>query len=247
MVKLLYLPLLLSLSLSADPLYSFKSLSINYLDWTKSTEKKTAHKDFTYLKIDGGFGYEWIDFFGYISLENPTKSYYQEFPNNRRYVGFADIDIEIKNNFKLHIQDFYARSEAFSVNDFVVGFAYRYQNSSGFWIKPFLGLHFTNDTYFDGLNGFMGGWTFHLPWKLGDQKFALFQWNEIEFARDKKFYQHQGSPIGDSKSYGLNGAMSFWWYISDATCTGLEYRYAKHKLGSIEYQEAFVYNLKYYF
>lgn len=220
---------------------------MSYLDWSKATEKKTAHKDFTFLKIDGGFGYEWIDFFGYITLENPTKEYKEEYADNQRYVAFTDIDIAIQNNFKLHIQDFYTHSNTFTVNDFVVGFAYRYQNSSGFWIKPFIGLHFTNDTYFDGLNGYMSGWTFHLPFKIYDESFVLFQWNEIEFAREKKFYEDQGTPIGDGKSYGLNGSMSFWWYINDTISTGFEYRYAKHKLGNIEYQAASIYNFKYKF
>jgi len=198
------------------------------------------------VKLDGGFGYGWMDFYGYLTLENPTKSYSEDFPNNQRYVGFGDLDIKLKNNVKLHIQNFYSNSNSFSVNDFVIGLGYKYQQKN-FWIRPFLGVHHTYDTFYKGINGYMGGWVFDYRFKLFDQNFSLFQWNEIEFAREKKFYETDGVPVGDGKSYGLNGAISLWWFITQSISSGLEYRYANHKLGNIEYQSGYTYTLKYNF
>lgn len=187
-----------------------------------------------------------MDFYGYLTLENPTKSYNNDFPNNQRYVGYGDLDIKLKNNLKLHIQNFYSNSHDFSVNDFVIGLSYRYQIEN-FWIKPFLGLHHTYDTFYKGMNGYMTGWVFDYRFKLMGQNCSLFQWNEIEFGRNKKFYEDNGIPIGDGKSYGLNGALSLWWFITQSISSGLEYRYADHKLGNIEYQAGYTYTLKYNF
>jgi len=246
--KLFFISLLLGGSLFAKPLYSFKSVGISYLDWTNSTEKKTTQRDFSFLKLDGGFGYDWMDFYGYVSLENPIKSYDDNSPHNQRYVGFVDTDFKLIDDFKLHIQDFYLNSKEYSVNDFVLGFSYKYNNFNGFWIKPFLGIHITNDTYFDGFNGYMTGWVFDYRFQIYNQNFSLFQWNEIEFKRTKDFYQlNDGTPIGDGKSYGLNGSISLWWLINNDFSSGAEYRYANHKLGSIEYQSAYIYTLKYNF
>lgn len=239
--------MLVSVSLYADPLYTFKSVSLNYIDWTNTTEAKTEQRDFSFVKVDGGFGYEWVDFYGYVTLEQPTKSYDNEFPDNQRYVGFFDTDIEIKNSFKLHIQTFYAKSRDFYVNDFVVGLGYKYQKNSGFWIKPFIGVHHTYDTFYKDWNGYMGGWVFDYRFKVLENQFSLFQWNEVEFAREKSFYEDDGAAIGDGKSYGLNGALSLWWHVNNDISGGLEYRYAKYKLGTTEYQSAYVYTLKYNF
>ena len=237
---------LLATSLYSSQLYySFANVGINYLDWTSTTQKQTSQEDFAYLSLEGGAGWDWGEFYGIANLENPTRSS-EDAPNDLRYTAFVDFDIKIVDGWRVHFQDYNLRSKDFFVNDFVVGGAYKYKNDSGFWIKPFLGAHFTNDTYFDGLNGYMTGWTFKYDFTLFEEKFALFQWNEIEFARKKSFYENSdGTPTGDGRSHGLNGALSVWWNMSNSFISGLQYRYAHHKLGSIEYQNAVVYTLKY--
>lgn len=240
--------LLFFVSLSADPLYSYKNINLNYLDWSGATEKKTSQKDFAYVGVEGGFGYDSFDFYGYLNLENPTKSYNGNPPDTLRYVGFSDLDIKLRDAWKLHIQNFYLNGDDFRVNNFVVGLAYKYSDGSGFWIKPFLGMHYTSDTYFNDLNGYMTGWVLHYPFAISGEQFSLFQWNEIEFGRKKNFYEDSsGNPTGDGKSYGFNGAVSLWWYHMQALTSGVQYRYAKHKLGSLEYQSALIYTLKYNF
>ena len=247
MYKFLTLIIFSSVTLYAQTLYSFSNVSINYLDWSSSTKSKTSKEDFAYVTLEGGVGWDWGEFYGNVNLENPTKKYSDESPNELRYTAFGDFDINIKNGFKIHFQDFHLHSDTFYVNDFVVGASYKYESNFGLWIKPFIGVHYTNDTYFNGLNGYMGGWVFNYDFEMFNQKFSISQWNEIEFARDKEFYENDGEPIGDSKSYGLNGALSTWWHINDDITSGVQYRYANHKLGNIEYQSAFIYTFKYNF
>lgn len=239
MIKLFVMSLFLSLSLSAEALYSFANVNINYLDWTTTTEEQTAQKDFEYLGVEGGIGWEGSDFYGFANVEN--------FAKDARYSSYGDLDIKIANGFRFHIQNFNLRGDTFSVNDFVVGASYKYQSNFGLWFKPFLGIHITNDTYFDGFNGYTTGWLLNHDFKIYEARFSLFQWHEIEFARTKEFYEKEGVAIGDGKSYGLNGALSIWYYINEPLTLGLQYRYANNKLGNIGYQSALIYTLKYNF
>jgi len=235
-------------SSSLKPNYYYANVNVNYLDWLSKTQELESKDDFLYFGVEGGANWDEGDFYGFLNLENPFQSYTDEDPHSLRFTAFADVDINIKNNFKIHIQDYHLHSESFYVNDFVVGASYKYMSDFGLWFRPFLGVHFTNDTYYDGFNGYMTGWLFSYNFKLFDQDFNIFQWNEIEFAREKDFYKaDDGSRIGDSESWGLNGALSFWWLINKSFSTGLQYRYADNKLGSAEYQSAFIYTARYHF
>jgi len=247
MKKIFILLMTLYISTQAEMLYIFSNLSINYLDWNKQTHNSTTQEDFAYLNLEGGAGWDWGEFYGNASLENPTKKYNTSSVDNQRYTGFIDFDIKVKDGFYIHFQDFFLQSKNFYVNNFVVGAAYKYHNGSNFWIRPFLGAHLTNDTYFDGFNGFMTGVKFNYDFIMYEEKFNIFNWTEIEFARDKEFYEDSGTPIGDSKCYGLNGDLNFWWNINENFSTGMHYRYAKYKLGFSAYQSAFIYTFKYNF
>jgi len=229
------------------PFYSFANVGINYFDWSQATEDKTTKEDFAYLSVEGGAGWDFVELYANANLENPTKQYSDESPNNLRYTAFVDLDIKLVEGFRLHFQDFFLEGLDYYVNDFVAGVSYKYRNDAGFWIKPFIGLHYTTDTYYKGLNGYMAGWTLNYPMEFFEENFALFWWNEIEFDRNRDFYLSGGEPVGDGKSYGLNGSMNFFWHINKSITTGLQYRYAEHKLGSIEYQSGLIYMLKYNF
>ena len=229
------------------PNYSFSNIAINYLDWTQQTHNLTEQEDFAYISVEGGAGWDSAELYAIVNLENPMKTPQDEAPKDLRYTLFADFDIKVKDGWRLHFQDYYLRGNSFYVNDFVVGASYKYVSDFGLWIKPFIGAHLTNDTYFDGWNGYMTGWTFNYDFKMWNEKFSLFQWNEIEFARAKAFYEFEGEATGDGRSYGLNGALSLWWHINPSFTTGVQYRYADNKLGSPEYQSAMVYSMKYNF
>jgi len=127
--KVLLLTTLFTTSIFAEQLYSFSNVSVNYLDWSKGTEDRTTQKDFGYVTLEGGVGWDWGEFYGNLNIENPTKKYTDdETSNTQRYATFADFDINIKNGFRLHFQNFHTHSDTFYVNDFVVGGAYKYQN-----------------------------------------------------------------------------------------------------------------------
>jgi len=230
------------------PNYYFVNNSINYLDWSSSTEKNTAQEDFAYLELEGGAGWDWGQFYGFIDIENPSSSYDDEPAKNLRIVLKPILDIYIKNNFAFHIQTFYLNSKSFYVNSLVTGVSYLYTTDFGLWFTPFIGAHYQSSTYYSGFNGYTFGWSFNYDFTISSQSFYIFNWHEIEFSRAKEGYElEDATPIGDGKSYGTNGALSVWWKINQHIHTGLQYRYAKYKLGSSAYQSGIIYTAKYYY
>lgn len=159
------------------------------------------------------------------------------------------LDIKLGNsNWYFHLQNYFLDSNGFNVNNLVPGIAYKYTSGSGFWIRPFIGPHIQESTYYDGFNGWMAGWVFCYDFTVSGQKFALAQWHEFEFDRAKEHYQlEDGTPIGDGKSHGTNGAISLWWTPIKQVTAGVQYRYSHYKLGYAGYANAVIYSLKYNF
>lgn len=117
-----------------------------------------------------------------------------------------------------------------------------------FLVRPFVGSHYQNSTYYNGNNGYMAGWFLNYKFKLSKKKFSLSQWHEFEFSRAKEHYQlSNGTPIGDGRSSGLNGSVFMYWHPNSSIITGLQYRYSYYKLGFATYQSAIIYTLKYNF
>ena len=234
-------------SAEAQTLYSFLNTQVSFLDWSSKTETKTQNADFLYFTIEGGIGWDWGEFYGNFNIENPFHSYKDSFPSDLRLSGFGDFDIKIAKGFRLHMQNYHLQERLFYVNDFVFGFSYKY-NHKNFWIKPFFGLHHTYSTYYKDLNGYIGGWVFAYDFEMFHTNFQLAQWNEIEFKRKKSYYlDSDDQPVGDGKSWGFHGALSLWWLMNRKLTTGVQYRYAQHKLGHFEYQNAWIYTIKYNF
>ena len=241
MIRILCMLLFIGVIVNAKPIYTFKNVSINYLDWSSSTENKTSHNDFSYLELEGGAGYSWGDFYGFVDIENPTQNYNSKSPNDRRYALKPIFDINLVDNIDIHIQDYYFKSKSYYVNNFVIGLSYFYANEN-FWIRPAIGIHHQDNTYGSGKNGYMFRWALNYNFNAICESFSLSQWHEIEFDKAKKHYQ-----FSDGKSKGTNGALSLWWNINKKYTAGLQYRYADHKLGFNEYQHAYIYSLKYNF
>ena len=233
---------------SLNPAYSLTDMSVNYFNWSQDTKSKTAQQDFSYLEIENCSGWSWGDFYMFGDLENHITNYNKTSIDDMAIVLKPIADVKLYNNWSLHVQDYYWQSKAFYTNDAVVGISYKYVSDFGLWIKPFIGEHYQNTSYFSGLNGYMAGWVFNYDMKIAGEKFSLFQWHEIEFDRIKRYYQlSDGTPIGDGKSNGINGAISLWWNINKTVITGIQYRYAENKLGFEAYQAGMIYSLKYYF
>ncbi|MDF1878120.1 hypothetical protein JHD46_00545 [Sulfurimonas sp. SAG-AH-194-C20] len=224
--------------------YSFVNLGINYTNWTKQTQDNILTKNFIFASTEYGFGSKLTEFYGNTNIENPFNSYDDEQAKNLRFLMVNDFDIKLTESFRIHLQDFHLQTDNYFVNDSVLGFSYKYIYQ-GFWFKPFIGVHYTYDSYFNGVNGLMTGWLLDYKFKILEQTFSIFEWNEIEFLRDKNFYELvDGTPIGDSKSNGLNGAIKFYWHPNEKITAGIEYRYSKYKRGSKEFLGALIYSVK---
>ncbi len=232
-----------------NSMYRFSNVSINYLNWTNGTTERSAKEDFLYLELEGGAGWDWGDFYFYIDLENPDKSWDGTPTDNMR------VSLKPKLNFKLgesswlfHVQNYYLKEKDFYVNNFVPGIAYNYTNDSGLWFQPFFGGHYQNSTFYDGWNGYMTGWVLNYDFNVKGQDLAISQWHEYEFDRDEEHYKlADGTRIGDGASSGINGAIALWWHINKKITAGIQYRYANNKLGYYGYQTGPIYTLKYNF
>ncbi len=239
---ILLLNTLFSSLISADLLqanYSFSNVSINHLNWSKGTENRSSQKDFTYLELEGGAGWDWGEIYMFFDIENPTKSYDNNAPDNMRFAFKPVIDIKLVDNLFLHIQDYNLYSKDFYVSNLIVGISYKINTDFGLWIKPFIGPHYQSSTYYSGFNGYVAGWVFDYQFDILKHKFSLAQWHEIEFQRDED--------DGYEDHTGTQGALSFWWHPTSYLSTGLQYRYAAYNLGSMEYQDGIIYSLKYNF
>jgi len=233
--SLLFVPYLVG----AEVAYSFFNLGLNYNSW--------RYSDFLYISAEYGASWRWGEFYGNSNVQNPLRSYTDDRPSNLRLTMVNDFDVKLSESFRVHMQDYHLQSELYFVNDAVLGFSYKYVGE-GLWFKPFIGAHYTHDTYFSGVNGYMSGWLVNYKFEILEENFSLFQWNEIEFLRERSFYEApDGTPKGDAKSYGLNGAIKCYWHPTKIITTGVEYRYSKYKRGTKAFLSALIYTAKYNF
>lgn len=231
-----------------DTTYTFKDVSVNYLDWTASTENRSFQRDFGYLELECGAGFSWGDIYGFADLENPTRSYDGVPMSNKRYVFKPVIDVKLFDSpWYLYAQDYNLYSKDFYVSNFIAGISYKFIKD-GLLFQPFLAPHYQESTYYSGFNGYMFGWLLNYDFFLYKQKFTISQWHEMEFNRVEAHYLlDDGSRTGDGESFGVQGALSFWWHPINMITTGIQYRYALNKLGVYGYQDGFIYTLKYNF
>ncbi len=221
------------------PNYTFSNVSLNYLNWTNGTSERASKKDFSYLELEGGAGWDWGDFYMFIDIENPRKSYNDTPADNMRFVFKPVLDIKIVDNFNIYLQDYNLKSKDFYISNLIVGLSYKIETDFGLWIKPFIGLHYQASTYYTGMNGYMFGWALDYQFEIQKNKFSISQWHENTFNRDNE--------NGYDNHIGTQGALSFWWHPLKEITTGIQYRYAYYELGSQEYQAGFIYSLKYNF
>lgn len=221
------------------PNYSFKNISINYLDWNQNTEEKTCKRDFAYAELEGGTGWNWGEFYMFFDLENPFGKYQESSSDAQRFAFKPILDINLYKGLALHIHDYNFHSNDYYVHNLITGFSYKIQTDFGLWIRPFVGSHYQESTYYSGYNGIMAGWTFLYPFDVMQQNFSLAQWHEMTYARNEL--------DGYNNKNGIQGALSLWWHPNAVITTGVQYRYAKNELGSQEYQDGFIYSLKYNF
>lgn len=226
-------------SVQAEPIYSFANVSANYLDWSSRTTSETGKKDFPYLELEGGAGYNWGEVYGFFDLENPTREWDRDDGRSMRIAAKGTVRYYLGDSgFNLYGHYYNTTMKGFYENNLIYGIGYNF-NVGPVWAKPFLAANYTNNKFFEGSNGYMFGWVLGYDFQVAGQKFSFTNWNEYEFARDEAY--------GNGGKDGLNGAAAVWWHPTPSITTGIQYRYADKKLGSETYQNAMVYSIKYNF
>ena len=244
----------LFLCLSADAedffktTYSFKNLSLNYLNWSSRTKEESLQKDFTYLQLEAGAGFNWGSFYMFADIDNPTRDYAKEPMHNRRFVFKPIVDVKLFDTpWHIYTQSYNLKSKTFYVSNTIAGLSYKITDEN-LLFEPFLAPHYQQSSYYSGMNGYMFGWFLKYNFTLLGEKFFIMNWHEHEFKRAKANYLGEdGVPMGDGKSKGVQGSLSFWWHIHKHLTLGLQYRYADAKLGYDGYQNAVIYSIRHYF
>jgi hypothetical protein len=238
-----------------DPVWSFRNVSINYLDWSKGTEDRTASNaakgDFFFLEVEGGVGFTWGEFYGFADWENPGNQKREDDGRDQRrsaakitshlYLGDSPFSVY------LHVYDFRDPGYDGREQDQILGLGYRHTFDNGLWFKPFLGVAHVNSANYSGMNGYMAGWVAGYDFNLLEQKLSVTNWHELTFDRDDD-YVSENYVNGSAGKMGNNGAVSLWWHPVPAITAGVQYRYSMNKLGTPDdYQNAMIYTLKYNF
>lgn len=246
-----------SAAIASSPQWSFGNVSVNYLDWSNGTEKRTAtnaaKSDFVYLELEGGVGYSWGEFYGFFDIENPGHDQFDEGSDgkdNLRTAGKVTSHLYLGDtpfSVYLHLYDFRDYGFHSREQDQILGFGYRHTFGNGLWIKPFIGAARVQSSGYTGMNGGMLGWVAGYDFNALGQNFSLTNWHEQTFARDDD-YLEQNYVGAKADEIGTNGAVALWWHPTRMLTTGLQYRYSDEKLGSPgQYQNAVIYSLKFNF
>ena len=124
--------LMLSQTTHAKMNYGFKSLSVNYLNWTERTESvsdwNTLHlgqkADFIYIEIEGGAGFDWGDIYGFIDMENPGKPVTSA-PHHNRMATKGSLAYNLgETNLNLYAHIYTLNEKGFSDQNRVFGVSY---------------------------------------------------------------------------------------------------------------------------
>ncbi|HDS3051012.1 outer membrane protein OmpK [Morganella morganii] len=236
-------------SAQAEYQWGFANVSMNYLDWTPHTTHKSGnstHKDdFAYLELEGGAGFSWGELYGFFDLENAFNSKNDsDAGDNQRYTFKTTARIYLGDtgfNAYGHVYGTYSlpgNGGNFHEVNTLYGIGYNTE-FSGLWFKPFAALHYVDQTFYSGNNGYVLGWVAGYDFNLWNEKFSVTNWNEIELNRNDRY--------GNGGRDGVNGALALWWTPVPSVTTGIQYRYADNKLGEDFYQQAVVYSIKYNF
>lgn len=228
----------------------FANISLNYFDWSQRAENKSAHstrkKDFAYFELEGGANFNWGELYGFFDVENPFHQRKTELSRNQRYAVKTTGRFYLGNSgFNLygHLYGIwslpgYKYGGNFHEINTLYGFGYNFSRGN-FWLKPFLALHYVDQSFYSGHNGYVIGWVAGYSFQLWSQNFSITNWHEMEFNRAKRY--------GNGGKEGINGAIALWWTPFETLSAGIQYRYADNKLGDDFYHDGIIYTIKYNF
>ena len=217
--------------------WGFGDISLNRLFWSPGTQRKSTKKDFNYLELEGAAQFNWGELYGFFDLERPEDGgYYNRTASKavgRYYLGDTHLSIYA------HVYEFIEKG--FTDQTRVLGIGYQLVGK-GWWFKPFLGFTEVSQTFFNGMNGYMFGWSAGYNFKIAKEDFVVVSWHELEFARKPNY-----NTIYKGNASSQNGALGLWWNAIPQITTGLQWRYAVDKLGTPGYIGATIASIRYNF
>lgn len=233
--KLLFIFLVYTFSTLVFADQNFVNVSLNHLNWSKETEKKSTKEDFIFAELEGGLQAPWGELYGFYDLERPAQS-----GDRVRTAAKGLIRYRINQApIAIYTQVYQFNELGFSEQNQVLGLGYEW-DGDGWWFKPFLGFHHVSQTYYSGSNGGMLGWVLGKSFSFLKFNFLFINWHETEFSRSEQYQKANGD-----QSIGQNGAASLWWLANSSWTFGLQWRYAVDKLGTSQNTDAVISTLKY--
>lgn len=228
------------------PNWQFSNVSLNKLDWSSGTQERAPHlKDFTFIEIEGGAGFDWGSTYGFLDIEDFSNyKSRDDIKLSAKFVSKVNTPIQ---NVSVYQQTFVVASKDFDTVDTVLGLSYA-TNVMGVNFSPFVGTQYSShdadwQSNFSGMNGYMAGWAAMYDFEVGSEKFSLTNWHEITFKRTHEYLK----TAGEIRETGHNGALSLWWHPTRHLTTGVQYRYGDNKIGSKGNVNAAIYTIKYNF
>lgn len=234
-------------SVDWTPNWQFSSVSLNKLDWSSNTTTTRGQhlKDFTFLEVEGGAGWNWGDVYGFLDVE--------DFANYR-----SEQDIKLSAKYSVNVytsipdvslyhQVSVVESKDFDTLDAVVGLSYR-TNVMGVKFAPFAGIQYSShdadwQSNFSGMNGYMIGWSAAYDFTVRQEKFSVTNWHETTVGRTHEYLKASN----EVKELAQNGAVALWWHPTRHLSTGVQYRYGDNKIGVHGNVNAVIYTIKYNF
>ncbi|MBY6195979.1 outer membrane protein OmpK [Vibrio hangzhouensis] len=249
--------LITSNSVFAEYLYGFGNIYLDHQSWNHGPSpiqdgQNGKIRNQLVLGLEGGAGFTWGELYGFYDRESIEKSS-KEQKNSLKGTGHLYL---ADSGVSLYGQLYHHDNPGQSETNHVVGLGYTSLSGSQWFFKPWIGLH--NITSWDsysinqnvnGDNGIMAGWSALYGFNLGEQRFSLINWNEIEFNRNDMYAENQGG------KNGFQGAVILLWHPTERVSTGIHYRYFYNKLGVYgssggaqqHYGDALIYRLQYSF
>lgn len=112
---------------NADYQYGFGNVSINRLDWSNGTEGRSGKKDFTFLELEGGAGFDWGEIYGFFDLENPHKHNEEADGDGRRTAMKGTVRYYLgETGFNLYGHIYDVSSKGFDEQNRLVGVGFNY-------------------------------------------------------------------------------------------------------------------------
>ncbi|USD64709.1 outer membrane protein OmpK [Vibrio sp. SCSIO 43136] len=238
----------------AEYLYGFGGMYVDHQSWDHGPNaiKNANDRNQFVVGIEGGAGFTWGELYGFYDYESVEKS-----SDKRKASVKGQAHVYLGDTgASLYAQVYNHDNAQQSEQNRVIGLGYTKLTGDNYWFKPWVGVHEVNawsnfgfgDFNFNGMNGYMAGWSAGYSFQAMGQNFTLVNWNEIEFDRADAYAEEMGAKTG------LNGAAMLIWNVTDNFSTGLTYRYFQNKLGVKKalndgeaYGDALIYRVQYNF